>query len=64
MRDSLGVPIEPDEELPMKYTWDNEPVYAGQQVIDFGGDLIIDETEKLAEYVRKHGDYVELISIN
>ncbi|MGF3075706.1 hypothetical protein [Facklamia sp. P12955] len=56
-RDSLGVPLEPDEDLPVAKDWKGEALYEGDSVIEFDGDLIYDEPTEIAEYFRQFDRY-------
>ena len=42
LRDSLGVPLTPPEDKVVATTWDNEPIYDGEEVYQTpSGDYIL-----------------------
>ena len=52
LRDSLGVPLTPPEDKVIATTWDNEPIYDGEEVYRTpSGDYILaDEINEWIEY--------------
>lgn len=53
LRDSLGVPMEPSYPNPIAFTWDNEPIYEGEEVYQTAsGDYIL--AEEIDEWIDYH----------
>ncbi|MGF3113713.1 hypothetical protein [Facklamia sp. P9177] len=45
-RDSLGVPLEPDELLPIYYDWEGEAIYPGEEYYETpDGKVLADNIE-------------------
>lgn len=45
-RDSLGVPLDPDEVLPIYYDWQGEGIYPGDEYYDTpDGKVLIEEID-------------------
>lgn len=50
LRDKFGVPMEPAMQEPIAFTWDNEPIYEGEEVYQTAsGDYIL--AEELNEWI-------------
>lgn len=52
MRDSLGVPLQPSESKLIATTWNNEPLYNGDEVYETpSGDYVLaDELQEWVEH--------------
>lgn len=59
IRDSLGVPVEPEEELSVHigYDWRNQAIYSddNDEYIEYGDDLILDDPEDIRAYLLEDG---------
>lgn len=51
LRDSFGVPLEPEDPKPIAKDWWGEDLFAGDQVVVFGDDLVSYDTYDILEYV-------------
>lgn len=55
-RDSLGVPIEPDEELPLFDDYFDNPIHEGDLYFVIDNDIIIDEKDAIYDYIKQNFD--------
>ena len=44
-RDSLGVPIEPDEETPVEFDYLGDPIYEQEQYFIINDDIVLDDIQ-------------------
>lgn len=51
LRDSFGVPMEPEEPKVIAKDWWGEDLFAGDQVVVFGEDLVPYDKYDILEYV-------------
>lgn len=49
LRDSLGVPIEPDEERPIYYDWNGGPIYPGDEYYQTSDGKVL--ASEIADYL-------------
>ena len=55
-RDSLGVPIEPDEEIPAVFDYLGDPIYENEQYFIINDDIVLDDMQKVYEYIEENYD--------
>ena len=55
-RDSLGVPIEPDEEIPVGYDYLGDPIYEQDQYFIINGDIVLDDMQEVYDYIKENYD--------
>lgn len=55
-RDSLGVPIEPDEEMPVVFDYLGDPIYENEQYFIINDDIVLDDMQKVYEYIEENYD--------
>lgn len=55
-RDSLGVPIEPDEEKPIKFDYLGDPIYKQEQYFIINDDIVLDDMQKVYDYIKENYD--------
>ena len=55
-RDSLGVPIEPDEEIPVVFDYLGDPIYENEQYFIINDDIVLDDMQKVYEYIEENYD--------
>ena len=58
-RDSLGVPIEPDEEMPVEFDYLGDPIYEQQQYFIINDDIVLDDMQKVYEYIKENYDRID-----
>lgn len=58
-RDSLGVPIEPDEEMPVEFDYLGDPIYEQQQYFIINDDIVLDDMEKVYDYIQENYDRID-----
>ena len=51
LRDSFGVPLEPEDPKPIAKDWWGEDLFEGDMVVVFGDDLVLYDTYDILEYV-------------
>ena len=51
LRDSFGVPLEPEEPKPIAKDWWGEDLFEGDMVVAFGDDLVLYDKTDILEYV-------------
>lgn len=51
LRDSFGVPLEPEDPKPIAKDWWGEDLFAGDMVVVFGDDLVLYDQYDILEYV-------------
>lgn len=59
MRDSLGVPIEPDEEIPVEFDYLGDPIYEQQQYFIINDDIVLDDMQKVYDYIQENYDRID-----
>ena len=59
MRDSLGVPIEPDEEMPVEFDYLGDPIYEQQQYFIINDDIVLDDMQKVYDYIQENYDRID-----
>ena len=63
-RDSLGVPIEPDEEIPVGFDYLGDPIYEQQQYFIINDDIVLDDMREVYDYIKENFDRREAWWIN
>ena len=58
-RDSLGVPIEPDEEMPVIFDYLGGPIYENEQYFIINDDIVLDDMQKVYEYIEENYDRID-----
>lgn len=58
-RDSLGVPIEPDEEMPVEFDYLGDPIYEQQQYFIINDDIVLDDMQKVYDYIQENYDRID-----
>lgn len=57
-RDSLGVPIEPDEEMPVEFDYLGDPIYEQEQYFIINDDIVLDDIQKVYDYIEENYDRI------
>lgn len=60
LRNSFGVPLEPEDPKPIAKDWWGEDLFAGDQVVVFGDDLVPYDTYDILEYVASNFERITL----
>lgn len=58
-RDSLGVPIEPDEEIPVAFDYLGDPIYEQEQYFIINDDIVLDDVQKVYDYIKENYDSID-----
>lgn len=58
-RDSLGVPIEPDEEMPVEFDYLGDPIYEQEQYFIINDDIVLDDIQKVYDYIEENYDRID-----
>lgn len=58
-RDSLGVPIEPDEEMPVEFDYLGDPIYEQEQYFIINDDIVLDDMQKVYDYIEENYDRID-----
>lgn len=58
-RDSLGVPIEPDEEMPVGFDYLGDPIYEQEQYFIINDDIVLDDMQKVYDYIKENYDRID-----
>ena len=51
LRDSFGVPLEPEDPKPIAKDWWGEDLFEGDRVVASGDDLVLYDKTEIFEYV-------------
>lgn len=60
LRDSFGVPLEPEEPKAITKDYWGEDLFEGDEVVNFKGDLVRWDAEDIMDYIRENLD-IEVI---
>lgn len=60
LRDSFGVPLEPEDPKPIAKDWWGEDLFEGDMVVAFGDDLVLYDKIEIFEYVATNLKIIEL----
>lgn len=59
VRDSLGVPIEPDEEMPVEFDYLGDPIYEQEQYFIINDDIVLDDIQKVYDYIEENYNRID-----